>query len=115
VPEHLYRAELKYAHPAGWFVAPSVEWSPTDVLIDYANTRSATDGTPLTAPDYAILSFNAGWSLRGGVSLFLDARNLTDERYVSTVNAVTDATKVATAVFVPGEGRSAYVGLRYAF
>jgi len=45
----------------------------------------------------------------------LDARNLTDERYVSTVNAVTDATKVATAVFVPGEGRSAYVGLRYAF
>jgi len=115
VPEHLYRAELKYAHPAGWFVAPSVEWSPTDVLIDYANTRSATDGTPLTAPDYAILSFNAGWSLRGGVSLFLDARNLTDERYISTVNAVTDATKVATAVFVPGEGRSAYVGLRYAF
>ncbi|MBB5771230.1 iron complex outermembrane receptor protein [Brevundimonas vesicularis] len=115
VPEHLYRAELKYAHPAGWFVAPSVEWSPTDVLIDYANTRSATDGTPLTAPDYAILSFNAGWSLRGGLSLFLDARNLTDERYISTVNAVTDATKVATAVFVPGEGRSAYVGVRYAF
>ncbi|WP_295189647.1 TonB-dependent receptor [uncultured Brevundimonas sp.] len=115
VPEHLYRAELKYAHPAGWFVAPSVEWSPTDVLIDYANTRSATDGTPLTAPDYAILSFNAGWNLPGGVSLFLDARNLTDERYISTVNAVTDATKVATAVFVPGEGRSAYVGLRYAF
>jgi len=115
VPEHLYRAELKYAHPAGWFVAPSVEWSPTDVLIDYANTRSATDGTPLTAPDYAILSFNAGWTLRGGLSLFLDARNLTNERYISTVNAVTDATKVATAVFVPGEGRSAYVGVRYAF
>lgn len=115
VPEHLYRAELKYAHPAGWFVAPSVEWSPTDVLIDYANTRSATDGTLLTAPDYAILSLNVGWSLRGGLSLFLDARNLTDERYISTVNAVTDATKVATAVFVPGEGRSAYVGVRYAF
>ena len=115
VPEHLYRAELKYAHPAGWFVAPSVEWSPTDVLIDYANTRSAADGTPLTAPDYAILSLNAGWSLGGGVSLFLDARNLTDERYISTVNAVTDANRVATSVLVPGEGRSAYVGVRYAF
>ncbi|WP_296168442.1 TonB-dependent receptor [uncultured Brevundimonas sp.] len=115
VPEHLYRAELKYAHPAGWFVAPSVEWSPTDVLIDYANTRSAADGTPLTAPDYAILSLNAGWSFDNGVSLFLDARNLTDDNYISTVNAVTDARRVASAVFVPGEGRSAYLGVRYAF
>ena len=115
VPEHLYRAELKYAHPAGWFVAPSVEWSPTDVLIDYANTRSASDGTPLTAPDYAILSLNAGWSFDNGVSLFLDARNLTDENYISTVNAVTDASRVASSVFVPGEGRSAYLGVRYAF
>jgi iron complex outermembrane receptor protein len=116
VPEHLYRAELKYAHPAGWFVAPSVEWSPTDVLIDYANTRNASDAarTPLTAPDYAILSLNAGWSFDNGVSLFLDARNLTNENYISTVNAVTNAS-VTSAVFVPGEGRSAYLGVRYAF
>ena len=107
VPEHLYRAELKYIHPAGWFVAPSVEWSPSDVLVDYANT--------LTAPDYAILSLNAGWGFDNGVSLFLDARNLTGENYISSVNAVTDARVAPTAVFVPGEGRSAYVGVRYAF
>ncbi len=75
--------------------------------MDYANT--------LSAPDYAILSLNAGWGFDNGVSLFLDVRNLTGENYISSVNAVTDARVAPTAVFVPGEGRSAYVGVRYAF
>lgn len=107
IPEHLYRAELKLAHPSGWFMAPSVEWSPRPLWVDYANT--------LKSPDYAILHFNAGLDLKNGVSLFLDARNLTGRRYISTVNAVTDARVATTAVFVPGEGRSAYAGVRYAF
>lgn len=108
-PEHLYRAELRYEHPAGWFVAPSLQWTPKDVWVDYANT--------LKAPGYAVLSLSAGWRAANGVSLFLDARNLTDERYVSNVSAVTDARipSVSKAVFFPGEGRSAFVGLSMSF
>jgi iron complex outermembrane receptor protein len=45
----------------------------------------------------------------------LDARNLTDEVYVSNANAVTDARVASTAVFWPGEGRSAFIGLRASF
>ncbi|HEX6867079.1 MAG TPA: TonB-dependent receptor, partial [Caulobacteraceae bacterium] len=106
VPEHLYRAELKYEAPGGWFVAPSLEWTPRDTWVDYANT--------LRSPGYTIMSLNAGWR-RDHVRLFLDARNLTDERYVSNVNAITDARLVSTAAFWPGEGRSAYAGLALAF
>jgi iron complex outermembrane receptor protein len=75
IPEHAYRAEVKFEHPAGWFIAPSVEWTPRDIHVDYANTRKY--------PGYTTLSLNAGVDLPNGVSLFADLRNLTDERYVS--------------------------------
>ena len=107
IPEHAYRAELKFEHPAGWFIAPSVEWTPQDIFVDYANT--------LKYPGYSVISLNAGLDLPGGVSVFADLRNLTGEKYVSNANAVTDARTATTNVFTPGEGRSAYLGLRYAF
>ena len=112
VPVHLYRAELKYDHAAGWFLAPSVEWSPRGVLVDYQNK--------VYAPDYAIASLSAGYT-RDKVTLFLDARNLTDKRYVSTVNPSVTATTVSTALpgapdnstaaFWPGDGRGVFVGV----
>lgn len=106
VPPHLYRAELRYDHPSGWFIAPSVETTPSDTWVDYANT--------LKAPGYTILNLGVGWNITPGASLFVDARNLTDERYVSNFGAVTDARVASTAVFWPGEGVSAFVGLRFA-
>lgn len=109
MPEHQYRAMLRYTHPSGWFIAPSVEWRPADTWVDYANT--------LEAPGYAIWSLNAGWDFNTGVSLFLDARNLADEAYAPEFGAVTDASAPGAnlAVFYPGEGRALYGGLAYRF
>ncbi|MDP3746887.1 MAG: TonB-dependent receptor [Phenylobacterium sp.] len=106
VPEHFYRAELRYEHPAGWFCAPSVEWSASDAWVDYRNTTSS--------PSYAVLNLNLGWPLNPAVSLFLDARNLTDEAYVSNVQAAILTTS-ATAAYWPGDGRSVFGGLTVAF
>ena len=103
VPPHLYRAELRYDHPSGWFVAPSIEQA-ADTWVDYSNT--------VKAPGYTVLNLGAGITLSDRTSLFVDARNLTDEHYVSNFNAVTDARVASTAVFWPGEGISAFVGLR---
>jgi iron complex outermembrane recepter protein len=103
-PEHAYRAELRYDGD-GWFAAPSVEWIPKDVLVDYANT--------LRTPSYAVLSVNAGAALNDATELFVDARNLSDERYISNVGAVTDARVASTAVVWPGEGRAVFVGVRF--
>ncbi|CAN5291958.1 TonB-dependent receptor [soil metagenome] len=107
VPPHLYRAEVRYDHPAGWFVAPSLEWSIRDSWVDYQNT--------LKAPAYAVASLNAGWTISPTLSVFVDARNLTDKRYISNFSAVTDARIASTAVFYPGEGRSLFVGVRQSF
>jgi iron complex outermembrane recepter protein len=52
-----------------------------------------------------------------GITLFLDARNLTNKRYVSDVSTIVNAQAPGanTAVFYPGEGRSLYVGTRFTF
>lgn len=105
VPESLYRAELRYASPAGWFVAPSIERS-SDLTVDYRNTT--------TAPGYMIANLNAGWTASDRVSLFVDIRNLTDEAYVSNVQAAILATP-ATAAYWPGDGRAVFAGLTVAF
>jgi iron complex outermembrane receptor protein len=106
IPEHFYRAELRYEHPSGWFVAPSIEWSATDIWVDYANTTRA--------PAYAIVNLNAGWDVTDDVTLFLDARNLGDEAYVSNVQAAILA-NAATAAYWPGDGRAIYGGLSWKF
>lgn len=107
VPEHQYRAELTWRHASGVFVTPSIEWRISQPYVDYANT--------MKAPDYALLGLTAGFDVRDGLSVYVDARNLTDERYVGEFSAVTDARTASTAVFFPGEGRSVFVGLRLAY
>ncbi|RZJ44216.1 MAG: TonB-dependent receptor [Brevundimonas sp.] len=112
-PEHAYRAELAWRHPSGLTVTPSVEWRISDVWVDYQNT--------MKAPGYTLLGLNASWQVKDGVMVFVDARNLTDERHVNEFSAITDArippppgTPVSTVVFNPGEARAVFLGLRLA-
>jgi iron complex outermembrane receptor protein len=111
MPPHVYAAALRYKSPApnglGWDIAPKIEWVPDGGYVDYANN--------LEAPGYATLGLEGGVDLVEGVRLFVDARNLTDEHYISTYSNITDATVAATNVFYPGEGRSVFAGLKIAF
>ncbi len=107
VPEHMYRAELTWRHPSGLSLTPSIEWRISDPYVDYANT--------MKAPGFTVLGLNAAWEVADGLTVFADARNLTDERYVGEFSAVTDAGAASTAVFFPGEGRALFLGLRMAY
>ena len=106
VPEHFYRAELRYDDPAGWFVAPSLEWSASKIQVDYRNTTQA--------PAYAVVNLNAGWTINPRVSVFVDIRNLADKTYISNVQAQILAT-AASAAYWPGDGRSAFGGVTVSF
>ncbi|MGA0599015.1 TonB-dependent receptor family protein [Enterovirga sp. CN4-39] len=107
VPEHVLRTTLSYTRPDGFFFTPSVDWVPQGAFADFANT--------LRTPGYALFGIRTGTNLPNGVTIFVDARNLTNERYISDFGAITDARLVSTAIFYPGEGRSVYAGMRYAF
>jgi iron complex outermembrane receptor protein len=71
--------------------------------VDFANT--------LDAPGYAILGVEAGYDINDRISLFVDARNLTNEKYISNFSTITRATPANSSVFYPGEGMSAFAGV----
>ncbi len=109
IPRDVLRTILAYAHPGGFHVSPSLDWVPTGAFADHANT--------LRAPGYALLNVEAGFDWSNGVSVFVDARNLTDARTISDIAVVTNAASVAggPAAFYPGVGRSVFGGVRASF
>ncbi|MEL6062767.1 TonB-dependent receptor family protein [Methylobacterium sp. DCY52] len=111
IPTNVLRTVLTYRHPSGFHIAPAVDWVPEGAFADHANT--------LRVPGYALLGIEAGIDFANGVALFVDARNLTDERYVSDIavvaNARTSGGAAGLAAFYPGNGRSVFAGLRAAF
>jgi len=107
VPEHYYQAQLRYDHPLGFFVEPGVE-AANHNYVDYANTQ--------TAPGYAIWNLSTGVTLPHGLSLFFDARNLFNRGYVGSVSTTTNFQTTSNKnLFLPGEGRLFFGGLRWAF
>jgi iron complex outermembrane receptor protein len=107
LPPHVLRTSLSYTRPGGFFITPALDWIPQGAWADYANT--------LRAPGYVKLGLEAGMTVAPGVTVFLDARNLTNKRHVSDLSTITDARRVGSAVFYPGEGRSLYLGARISF
>ncbi len=109
VPEHVWRMEAKYNFADSFFIAPSLEWRMSDVMVDYRNM--------MRAPSYAIFNLNAGWAISDSLSLFFDMRNLTDKKYAPEFAAITDASDPLTnkQVFYPGEGRSFSAGVTLRF
>jgi iron complex outermembrane receptor protein len=112
IPDDVLRTVVSYAHPSGFYFSPSVDWVPHGAFADHANT--------LRVPGYALLNVQTGIDFKNGVSLFVDARNLTDERYISDISVVTNAATTAggpaaLAAFYPGNGRSIFAGVRAAF
>jgi outer membrane receptor protein involved in Fe transport len=66
-------------------------------------------------PGYVLLSLQAGVDLPQGMSLYVDARNLTNQNYASDISTITNANQVSTMIFYPGNGRSVFGGLRWQF
>ncbi|MEX2488291.1 MAG: TonB-dependent receptor, partial [Pseudomonadales bacterium] len=83
VPEHVYRAELVYHTPSGYYIGPNVEWVPGDSPVDHANT--------LFAESYAIVGLKAGYRRASGISVFIEGRNLADKKYAATTGVITNA------------------------
>lgn len=104
VPKHYLRAEMLYKHPSGFYAGPNVEWAPGHYFADNANT--------LTVDPYALLNLKAGFDLGERWSFYVEGRNLTDKRYISTV-AIAGTASPTSEIFNPGTGRAIYGGVRF--
>ncbi|MCJ2047567.1 TonB-dependent receptor [Methylobacterium sp. J-078] len=109
IPDDVLRTVMTYRNREGFHISPSLDWVPRGAFADHANT--------LQVPGYTVFNVAAGFDFANGVSLFVDARNLTDTRYVSDISVVTNAATVAggPVAFYPGVGRSVFGGVRAAF
>jgi iron complex outermembrane receptor protein len=106
IPQHFYEAALLYTTASGFYAGASVQCNLSHYAADQANT--------LLADSYALLGFKIGYRPKKGLSIFLEARNLTDERFASAVDPIADArTGDAAQVFHPGDGRAFYGGVSW--
>lgn len=106
IAPHLYRAALRLGGDR-FSVTPNVEWVPRGAWADYANSVR-TDG-------YALLGATAHAELRQGITLFLDARNLTGKKAVGDISAVVKVNGPAQALYYPVERRAVSVGVNARF
>jgi iron complex outermembrane receptor protein len=76
------------------------------MYVDNANTTKAVS--------YALLSAKLGFDNGGPFSTYVEARNLTDERYIASVS-ITEAVNPngSSALYEPGTGRTVYGGVKY--
>jgi iron complex outermembrane receptor protein len=108
IPIHVYEAQLLYESPFGFYAGPNLQCSLSRYPVDEANT--------LFADSYVLLGFRAGFRRTNGFSVFIDCRNLTDQRYASSINVIADArTEPNPEIFHPGDGRSFYGGVSWSW
>jgi iron complex outermembrane receptor protein len=107
IPLNVLRTTVSYTRPDGFYFSPNIDWVPGGAWADYANT--------LKVPGYVLFGLETGVNFSDGWSIYFEARNLADKRYVSDFGPVTDARTQNTAIFYPGDGRSVFVGLRHVF
>jgi iron complex outermembrane receptor protein len=107
VPIHVYQAQLMYESPKGFYAGPNVNWIITQYPVDNANLMST--------PGAFLLGFRAGWRITKGLEVFVDARNLADQRYASSVDPISSekAFSAPIQVYHPGDPRSIYGGVSY--
>lgn len=105
VPRNVLRSEVRFGSEA-LHIAPNLEWVPQGAYADYRNTTRT--------PGYALLGLTAGATLRNGLDVFADVRNITGKKAIGDVAAVISAS-AASVIYYPVERRAVYAGLRARF
>lgn len=104
VPRTLLRGELMYRNH-GLYMGPTIETSPQKYAVDFAET--------LYNDSYTIFGWKMGQQVSRNISWFLEGRNLTNRKYAATTSVVRNQNGADGALFLPGDGRSVYMGVQW--
>jgi iron complex outermembrane recepter protein len=103
-PRHFLRAELRYDHRSGAWLAPGIEVVPRGSHVNSENEQ------PFRTDPYALLNVRAGYDYAPWkLGVFFEARNVTNVTYASST--VVDAAD--KRFYEPGDGRGFYGGLEW--
>jgi iron complex outermembrane recepter protein len=110
IPINLYQMDLMYNAPCGFYAGPNLQCNLSPYPVDQQNT--------LDANIYVLLGFKTGYVLKlkkSTLSVFVEAKNLTDERYAASVDPIPNAQGTDPEIFHPGDGRSFYGGVTWSW
>lgn len=110
IQKSLMRAELMYRGNDflnGFYLGPTFEWSPQDYYVDFAET--------FKADSYFLWGVKAGQKVNQHWSWFVEGRNLADQKYAATTAVVRNQNGADGALFLPGDGRTAYLGVTWTY
>lgn len=110
IQRSLLRAELVYRGSdllENFYIGPTIEWSPQRYNVDFAET--------LYADSYFLWGMKAGQKINQHWSWFLEGRNLADQKYAATTGVARNQNGADGALFLPGDGRTAYLGVTWTY
>jgi iron complex outermembrane receptor protein len=107
LPPHQGRAEFEYGHPGGGFAVLGLDWTGGRTFADHKGALGYGGQTLAHA--------RVGWKSTAGWTVFLEANNLTDRRWIASTAGVLDVARnpAATSLFLPGSPRSFSVGFSW--
>ena len=115
IPPHSLNARLSWT-PLSWLtITPMVEWRGGETWIDHANSVKDDGYTLLHLGFSGDLPDVPEWDVDWDVEWFVDIRNLTDQRYISTTLVRDDVNGLDTVSYFPGEPRSIFGGIRWRY
>lgn len=107
LPRHIYQAQLQYQHPSGFYAGLNVN-SVSRAAVDYANS--------FYAPSYTLFGARLGYEAPDDRwSVYLDLKNLTDEKYATAISPLYDVAGVDSRGLYPGDGFGAFTGVSFRF
>ncbi len=104
IPKHYINSALEYQSAYGLFVNINSEWLPEDTPIDHQNT--------VYQQDYLLFGFRFGFN-KDKWSVFIDGKNITDEKYASSYLIRDLVTAPNLTTFIPGTGVNFTIGINY--
>ena len=110
IQRSLMRAELVYRGSdvlENFYIGPTIEWSPQRYNVDFAET--------LYADSYFLWGIKAGQKINQHWSWFVEGRNLANQKYAATTGVARNQNGADGALFLPGDGRTAYLGVTWTY
>lgn len=105
-PRHVVNASVRYDVTAALSLQAEVDWYPGKTPVDNMNSVH-TDG-------YATVDLRTSYAITDRISVYGEARNIFDTTYASST-LIVDQASPTQAVYLPGDGRAFYAGLKASF
>lgn len=105
-PSHVVHLALQYAVTEDWDIGAALQWVPAKTPVDNMNT--------LHADPYAVVDLKTEYRINEAFSLYGAVTNVFDKTYASST-LILDQASAGQAVYLPGDGRGFYAGIKARF